>query len=125
MIFPPIDDICDCHSHVFGPFARFPLSPKRTFDPPEAAIEQLSDVWKSLGIQRAVLVQGSAHGSDHGALLEAILQSPQTRRGVALLDSSVTDEAIAGLHRGGIRENCIPKFRPISCPNRERRRVKV
>jgi 2-pyrone-4,6-dicarboxylate lactonase len=94
---------CDCHSHVFGPFAEFPLSPQRAFDPSESRIEELEKIWDSVGIGRAVLVQGSAHGDDHGGLLAAIARSPKTRRGVALLKSDVTDSILAELHRGGIR----------------------
>ena len=94
---------CDCHSHVFGPFDRFPLSSARTFDPPESPIEKLEDAWNSVGIDRAVLVQGSAHGKDHTALLAAIERSPQTRRGVALLGSEVSDESLTQLHGSGIR----------------------
>lgn len=95
--------MCDCHSHIFGPFREYPLSPKRTFDPPEATIEQLENVWESLGIDRAVLVQGSAHGSDHAALLAALAYSPETRRGVALLASDVTESELERLHLCGIR----------------------
>ena len=95
--------VCDCHSHVFGPFREYPLSPKRTFDPPEATIEELEDVWKSVGIDRAVLVQGSAHGNDHAALLAALAYSPESRRGVALLASDVTESELSRLHQCGIR----------------------
>ena len=95
--------VCDCHSHVFGPFREYPLSPKRTFDPPEATIEELEDVWKSVGIDRAVLVQGSAHGNDHAALLAALAYSPESRRGVALLASDVTESELSRLHQCVIR----------------------
>jgi 2-pyrone-4,6-dicarboxylate lactonase len=95
--------VCDSHSHVFGPFVKYPLSPKRTFDPPEAPIEQLEAVWKILEIDRAVLVQGSAHGDDHDALLAAMSRSPATRRGVALLAHDVSDSTLANLHQAGIR----------------------
>jgi predicted TIM-barrel fold metal-dependent hydrolase len=94
---------CDCHSHVFGPFHRFSLSSKRTFDPPESPIEQLAPVWKSLGIDRAVLVQGSAHGQDPSAMLAAIALSPETRRGVALLSHEISEKELAKLHDGGVR----------------------
>lgn len=94
---------CDCHSHVYGPFAKFPLSPKRTFDPPESPIEELEQVWNSFGMDRAVLVQGSAHREDHAALLAAIARSPGTRRGVALLSSDVADAELTKLHQQGIR----------------------
>jgi 2-pyrone-4,6-dicarboxylate lactonase len=94
---------CDCHSHVFGPFADFPLSSRRTFDPPESPIEELEKVWQTVGIDRAVLVQGSAHGNDHAALLAALARSPKTRRGVALLQNDVTDATLTALQKGGIR----------------------
>jgi 2-pyrone-4,6-dicarboxylate lactonase len=95
--------VCDCHSHIYGPFSRFPLSPKRTFDPPEAPIEQLENLWHSLGIDRAALIQGSAYGDDHSALLEAIARAPKIRRGVAVLNHDITDTRLCELHHGGIR----------------------
>jgi 2-pyrone-4,6-dicarboxylate lactonase len=94
---------CDCHSHVYGPFAEYPLSPKRTFDPPERSIEQLEDIWESLGIERSVLVQGSSYGYDHKALLAGLARSPETRRGVALLPFDVPDKELKELHLAGIR----------------------
>ncbi|MDE3103734.1 MAG: amidohydrolase family protein [Acidobacteriota bacterium] len=95
--------VCDCHSHVFGPYDRFPLAVNRTYDPPEAPLAALQAVWTQLGIDRAVLVQGSAHGSDHRALLAALAQSPQTRRGVAVLEAGVAEEELLTLHRAGVR----------------------
>lgn len=95
--------VCDCHSHVFGPYNRFSLSPTRTFDPPESPIELLASTWHELGIDRAVLVQGSAHGKDPSAMLAAIALSPETRCGVALLGNDTSDEGLAKLHAGGVR----------------------
>jgi len=94
---------CDCHSHVYGPLDAFPLSPRRTFDPPEAPIEELESVWTTIGVDRAVLVQGSAYGDDHSALLAALGSAPKTRRGVALLGYSIGDEQLAEFHSKGIR----------------------
>jgi predicted TIM-barrel fold metal-dependent hydrolase len=98
---------CDCHSHVFGPFNEFPLSSRRTFDPPESPIERLEEVWKTLGIERAVLVQGSANGNDHRALLAGLARFPDTRRGVALLEADVSDSEITALDAAGI---CAVRF---------------
>jgi predicted TIM-barrel fold metal-dependent hydrolase len=94
---------CDCHSHVFGPFSRFMLSDQRTFDPPESPISALEEVWSSLGIERAVLVQGSAHGNDPSALLDAIARSPANRRGVVLLGPGTSERQLAGLRAQGVR----------------------
>jgi len=94
---------CDCHSHVYGPLSAYPLSTQRTFDPPVAPIEELESVWISLGIDRAVLVQGAAYGDDHSALLAALQRSPEARRGVALIHHTIGDGALAELSRNGIR----------------------
>lgn len=32
---------CDSHCHVFGPAARIPYAPDRTFTPPDAPVGQL------------------------------------------------------------------------------------
>ena len=95
--------VCDCHSHVFGPFDRFPLSETRSFTPSESAIETLEKVWTELGIDRAVLVQGSAHGYDNRAMLDAIARAPERRRGVALLPSDASDFHLSELHEAGVR----------------------
>ena len=94
---------CDCHSHVYGPFDAFPLSPQRSFTPVESPLEELESVWTRIGIDRAVLVQGSAYGDDHTALLAALQRGPQTRRGVALLRYTVGGTELAEFHSKGIR----------------------
>jgi 2-pyrone-4,6-dicarboxylate lactonase len=95
--------VCDCHSHVYGPFDKFPLAKNRTFTPLESPIESLEAVWSSHGIDRAVLIQGSAYGTDHAALLQAIARDPERRRGVATVAWDVADEDLASLDRSGVR----------------------
>jgi 2-pyrone-4,6-dicarboxylate lactonase len=95
--------VCDCHSHVYGPFDKFPLAETRTFTPPESPIESLEVVWSSDGIDRAVLIQGSACGTDHAALLRAIARDPEQRRGVATVDWDVADKDLAYFDRSGVR----------------------
>jgi predicted TIM-barrel fold metal-dependent hydrolase len=58
---------------------------------------------KLLGIDRVVLVQASVHGHDNSAMLDAIAQSPDTYRGVAMVAAGVTDAELSALHRGGVR----------------------
>ena len=94
---------CDCHSHVFGPFDEFPPSPQRSYDAPEAPIEELESVWRDIGIDRAVLVQGSIYGPDHRVLLAALQRDPKTRRGVALLDQTVGEAELEEFHSKGFR----------------------
>jgi 2-pyrone-4,6-dicarboxylate lactonase len=93
----------DCHSHAYGPYELFPLAKSRTFDPPESPIESLEEVWKVHHIDRAVLIQGSAYGTDHAALLNAIARDPEHRRGVAILQAGISDSELIKLHQSGIR----------------------
>lgn len=96
-------EICDCQGHLFGPFQESPLSSRRNFDLPVPPIEELETIWQTSGLACAVLVQGSARGDDHAALLATLARSPETMRGVVLLQSEVTDAAFAVLHRKGMR----------------------
>jgi 2-pyrone-4,6-dicarboxylate lactonase len=108
-------EICDCHSHIYGPYDRFPLSDDRPFDPPESPIESLEKVWESCGVSSAVLIQGSAYANNHRALLNGIARDPERRRGVAILQNTVNDAELNDLHGCGIRAirfNWVKHFLP-------------
>lgn len=47
---PPLS--CDCHIHVFGPFARYPLDPARKYTPEEATLQDYLKVSSALGLGR-------------------------------------------------------------------------
>ena len=94
---------CDAHSHVFGPFDRFPLAPTRSYTPPIATAEMHAAMLETLGLSRAVIIQASAYGMDHACTLDAIARAPEKLRGVGVVDQSFNDDALAALYRGGIR----------------------
>ena len=94
---------CDAHCHIFGPAATFPYAPDRTYTPPDAPKQSLAALQSVLGIERAVLVQASCHGTDSRAMLDAIKTSGGRYRGVAILDASFTATDYAALHDAGIR----------------------
>jgi 2-pyrone-4,6-dicarboxylate lactonase len=98
---PPL--ACDAHCHVFGPAARFPYAPGRAYTPPDAPKDRLSAVHEILGVQRAVIVQASCHGTDNHAMLDAIATSSGRYRGIAIVDRSFTEKDYAALHEGGVR----------------------
>lgn len=98
---PP--DACDAHCHVFGPGAVFPYAPERRYTPEDAPKESLAALHAHLGVGRAVIVQASCHGTDNRAMLDAIASAPGRYRGVAIVDSTVTDEGFDALHGGGVR----------------------
>lgn len=94
---------CDAHCHVFGPAARFPFAPSRTYTPVDAPWETLAELHVLLGLDRTVLVQASCHGTDNSAMLDAIAKSNGTGRGVAMVGRDVSDDELQRLHAGGVR----------------------
>jgi predicted TIM-barrel fold metal-dependent hydrolase len=98
---PPL--ATDAHCHVFGPAASFPYAPGRAYTPDDAPKRRLAELHKTLGIERAVIVQASCHGTDNRAMLDAIAASGGRCRGIAIADESFSEKDYAALHEGGIR----------------------
>jgi len=94
---------CDAHCHVFGPAARFPYAPNRRYTPADAPKEMLAALHAHLGIDRAVIVQASCHGTDNAAMLDCIASDPRRYRGVAIVNDGFTDKDFDALDRGGVR----------------------
>lgn len=94
---------CDAHCHVFGPGDRFPYAPNRRYTPEDAPKEMLAALHAHLGIDRAVIVQASCHGTDNAAMLDCIASDPKRYRGVAIVDDNFTAGDYDRLHAGGVR----------------------
>ena len=101
--YRPPPGACDAHCHVFGPADVFPYAPNRAYTPPDAPYEKLVKLHRILGLERAVIVHASCHGSDMRVTLDAIARSNGTIRGVAVVNQGVTDAELARLHEGGMR----------------------
>ena len=91
----------DCHAHLFGPYADYPLAEGRSYTPPEAPEQQYVALLARLGLGHGVLVHPSAYGSDHRLVLDALASQPQWR-GV-LVASAGSAPALAGMRERGIR----------------------
>ena len=87
---PPPPNACDTHAHVFGPAARFPYADDRSYTPPDAPLEKYLGMLDAIGFARGVLVQGSAHGRDNSAMLDALARRPDRLRGVAVADAEIS-----------------------------------
>ena len=48
---------CDCHTHIFGEPARFPMIPERRYTPETALPEEMSALHRALKIGRVVIAQ--------------------------------------------------------------------
>ena len=73
---------CDCHTHIFGPDEKFPLSPKRLYTPGPASIEDLNALHKAIHIDRVVVVHPSPYGADNAVTVDAVrkMGAPRARR---------------------------------------------
>lgn len=94
---------CDTHAHVFGPQARFPFSPERSYTPEDCTVEQYAALLQTLGIERKVVVHGGAHGTDNRATLDAIARLGPSARGVAVIRPGLGRSELQRLHLGGMR----------------------
>jgi 2-pyrone-4,6-dicarboxylate lactonase len=93
----------DAHCHVFGPGDRFPYAPGRLYTPADAPKEMLRALHDHLGVERAVIVQASCHGSDNATMLDCIASDPKRYRGVAIVNDTFTDADFDTLDAGGVR----------------------
>lgn len=93
----------DCHTHVFGPYGRFPLAAERSYTPPEAPLEAYLAMLDRVGLAHGVLVQPTAYGFDHAALLHALDRAGGRLRGTAVATAAITDKELEAMHRSGVR----------------------
>lgn len=94
---------CDCHAHVFGPYAAYPLAEERSYTPPEQSAEDYIAFLDRLGLSRGVLVTASASGTDNRVVLDAIARYPERLRGVVVPDPQVSEAELDAWSAGGIR----------------------
>ena len=94
---------CDTHAHVFGPASRFSYTSDRSYTPPDAPLEKYLAMLDTLGFARGALVQGSAHGRDNGAMLDALARHPERLRGVAVADANTPPAELRRWHALGVR----------------------
>jgi 2-pyrone-4,6-dicarboxylate lactonase len=111
--FRPPPGAVDAHCHVFGPAAVFPYHPSRKYTPCDAPKEKLFALRDFLGFERNVIVQASCHGPDNCALVDALINSDDRARGVAVIDPAVTDAELENLDAAGVRGvrfNFVPRL---------------
>ena len=96
---PP--DSCDTHFHVFE--RGYPHVPDPLYTFPDATLDQYRRVLDWLGVDRAVLVQPTYYATDNRLLLDVLRTDPDRFRGVVQVEDDVTDEALDGYHKAGVR----------------------
>src|SRR6516164_2380938 len=92
---------CDCHMHIYD--AKYPTAPSATLKPPDALVADYKLLQKRIGTTRNVVVTPSTYGTDNRVTLDAMAQIGATARGVAVVDTSVSDAELKRLNDLGIR----------------------
>jgi predicted TIM-barrel fold metal-dependent hydrolase len=94
-------DACDCHHHIYD--SKFPIAPSATLKPGDAKAADYQALQKRIGTTRSVVVQPSTYGTDNSCTLDGMAQLGPSSRGVAVVDTSVTDAELKRLNGLGIR----------------------
>ena len=94
-------DACDCHHHIYD--ARYPFAGEAALRPGDALIADYKALQKRIGTTRNVIVQPSSYGTDNRLLLESIGHFDGKARGVAVVDTEVTDARLREMHSAGVR----------------------
>src|SRR5258708_37695906 len=100
---PPPPDACDTQAHDVGPAARLPYADDRSYTPPDAPLEKYLSMLDGIGFARGVLVQGSAHGSDNSAMLDALKHRPDRLRGIAVAEADIPPADLRAWNELGVR----------------------
>lgn len=91
----------DCHHHVYD--QRFPIAPSATLTPGDATVDDYRALQKRIGTSRHVVVQPSTYGTDNRLLVEALGRFGAQARGVAVVDTGVSDADLRALDAAGVR----------------------
>lgn len=91
----------DCHAHLFGPYARYPLAADRSYTPPEAPQADYAALLQRLGLGHGVLVHPSAYGTDLSLLLEMLAERPAWRGVIVTRPGELP--TLQGLRARGVR----------------------
>jgi predicted TIM-barrel fold metal-dependent hydrolase len=91
----------DCHHHIYS--SRFTIDPKSTLRPGDASVADYRLLQKRIGTSRNVIVQPSTYGIFNDGLVEALGECGPTARGVAVVNTDVTDAELKRLDAARVR----------------------
>jgi predicted TIM-barrel fold metal-dependent hydrolase len=91
----------DCHHHIYS--SRFKIDPTSVLRPGDASVADYHLLQKRIGTSRNVVVQPSTYGVFNDGLVEALGEFGPTARGVAVVNTSVTDDELKRLDAARVR----------------------
>lgn len=91
----------DCHIHIYD--SRFPPAANAMLRPADASVDDYRAFQRRIGTSRVVVVQPSTYGVDNRCTEAALAAFGNTARGVAVVNTSVTDAELRRLNGLGVR----------------------
>ena len=91
----------DCHHHIYS--SHFKVDPNSRLRPGDASVADYRLLQKRIGTSRNVIVQPSTYGVFNDGLVEALGECGPTARGVAVVNSGVTDAELKRLDAARVR----------------------
>lgn len=102
----------DCHFHVIGPVARFPMVEGRSYTPALASLAEWRAALGPHGVTHGVVIQPSFYGLDNRALLEALREGENSLVGIAAVEPDISDARLEELTAAGVRGVRMAHFEP-------------
>jgi predicted TIM-barrel fold metal-dependent hydrolase len=94
---------CDCHTHIFGDPAAFPLFDGRTYTPETALPGEMALMHAALHVERVVIVTPSVYGTDNSCTLYGMKARGSNARGIAVIDETTPAAELERLRAAGFR----------------------
>jgi D-galactarolactone isomerase len=92
---------CDTHIHIYD--KRYPIASTAKILAPDALVPDYMAARKRLGIERTVIVQASAYGSDNRCTMEGVAAIGPSARAVVVVEPDVSDAELERLTKLGAR----------------------
>ena len=99
----------DSHCHLFGAHDRYLPADTATHMAPEATLADYRGLLDRLGLAKGVFVTSTVYGTDNRLLIEALAEANGNAaadgwlRGIAVIDSTISDAELEAMHRAGVR----------------------
>ncbi len=94
---------CDCHMHFYDVAERYPVAPTAAFLPPPATLADYRKVQQRLGLERVVVVQPTAYGTDNRCTMDAVTEIGEAARAVVVVDQGARRPRARDADRDGAR----------------------
>jgi D-galactarolactone isomerase len=93
----------DTHMHFYDTAERYPVAPTAAFLPPPARVDDYRQLQRRLGLERVVVVQPSAYGTDNRCTMDGVAALGAAARAVVVVDQTVSDAELERLTAAGAR----------------------